>query len=68
MIAGRFVDSAGKPTLVGKIGSWLLVIPSIVVGIIAVELFCRWLPSSVDTNNITDTQRVIFFDGPAEIF
>ncbi|MBV9479980.1 MAG: hypothetical protein JO249_04390 [Acidobacteria bacterium] len=33
-------SACGNPTLAGKIGPWLLIIPSALAGILLVELFC----------------------------
>src|SRR5256885_935844 len=56
----------GNP--IGKIGSWLLIIPSILVGVIAVEFFCEFFLPSKYTDLATDSQRIIFFDGPSQLF
>lgn len=52
-----------KPTLIGKIGSWLLIIPSAVTGLLLVELFC-----GLFVHLGWRDRRVVFFDGPRPIF
>ncbi|MGC2413881.1 MAG: hypothetical protein WA459_14430 [Stellaceae bacterium] len=56
-----------RPTLIGKLGSWLLIIPSVLIGIILVELFCElFIPSLVNPSGLD--RRVVFLDGRAPIF
>jgi hypothetical protein len=57
----------GKPTLIGRIGPWLLVIPSALAGILLVELFCGLFFQSVGNLPGRD-RRVVFFDGRQPIF
>jgi hypothetical protein len=66
----RLPNPAGKPIFCGKIGSWFLVIPSAIVGVLLVELFCRlFLPSPANTSGIYQWPSLaMFFDGPDTIF
>src|SRR3984893_15331886 len=68
MMDVRLFSSSRKSTFI-KIGSWLLIIPSAIIGILLVELFC-WL-FSVDRLRqgvYQWNQRIIFFDGRDTIF
>lgn len=58
----------GKPTLIGKVGPWLLVVPSALIGILLVELFCWMFVPSIGWNLPGRDRRVVFFDGPSTIF
>ena len=60
--------SPGKPIAIGKIGPWLLTIPSALTGIILVELFCWLFVPSIGWNVPGRDRRVVFFDGPSAIF
>jgi len=66
----RLPGPPAKPTVIGKIGPWLLIIPSAIVGVLLVELFCRlFLPSLASTPEIDQWPRLaMFFDGPETIF
>ena len=57
----------GKPTFISKIGPWLLTIPSVLIGILLVELFCGLLVQSIGNYPGRD-RRVFFFDGQNAIF
>ena len=57
----------GKPTFTGKTRPWLLTIPSALIGILFVELFCRLFVPSVG-QKIPGWDCVVFFDGPDAIF
>ena len=61
---------SGRSSFIKKIGPWLLVFPSIMIGVLLVELFCRiFIPSITNVQEIHQWyQRVIFFDGPGTIF
>lgn len=61
-------DLREKSTFVNTIGSWLLTIPIALVGILMVELFCRFLFPSLGWNTLSRDRRIIFFDGPSTIF
>ena len=68
MMDVRLLSSSRKSTFI-KIGSWLLIIPSAIIGILLVELFC-WL-FSVDRLRqgvYQWNQRIIFFEGRDTIF
>jgi hypothetical protein len=58
----------GKPSFIGKIGPWLLTIPSALIGILLVELFCWLFVPSIGWNLPGRDPRVIFFDGRNPIF
>jgi hypothetical protein len=58
----------GKRTFIGKIGPWLLTIPSALIGILLVELFCRLFVPSVGFNPLLRSRLVVFFDGRGAIF
>jgi hypothetical protein len=58
----------GKPTFIGKIGPWLLTIPSALIGILLVELFCWLFVPSIGWNIPGRDRRVVFFDGRNTIF
>jgi hypothetical protein len=54
--------------LIAKIGSWLLIIPSLIIGILLVELVFR-LPPLRNARHVSKySERVIFFDGRDTIF
>src|SRR5207302_8077475 len=56
-------------TLIKKGGSWLLVIPSVVLGILVVELLARaFLPLGVIHGVEQRMQRVVFLNGSDTIF
>src|SRR5271165_393356 len=58
----------GKPTLVGRIMPWLLTIPSALIGILLIELFCWMFVPSIGWNAPGRDRRVVFFDGRGAIF
>jgi hypothetical protein len=54
--------------LMSKILSWLLIIPSIIIGISLFEIFCRiFLPQVIDIDARIQ-HNIYFFDGPNTIF
>ena len=57
-----------KPTFIGKFGPWLLIIPSALIGIFLVELFCWLFVPSIAWNTPGRDRTVVFFDGPNTIF
>lgn len=61
-------NSAPRAGLIRKIGSWLLVLPSALIGVILVELYCQLFLPARYTNNVNNNQRLIFFDGRGTIF
>jgi hypothetical protein len=67
MIDERTARTAGEPILVKKISAWSLVVLSALIGIVAVELSCRFLGLTYSVN-VSNYQRAIFFDGPETIF
>ncbi|MBV9586583.1 MAG: hypothetical protein JO213_17050, partial [Alphaproteobacteria bacterium] len=67
MIPDGSKSACGKSTLVGKIGPWLLIIPSALAGILLVELFCGLFFPSIGSLPGRD-RRVVFFDGRQSIF
>jgi hypothetical protein len=55
--------------MIAKIGSWLLILPSVILGILIVELLCRlFLPLGVVHDVRHRLQRVVFLDGRPPIF
>ena len=62
----------GKPafirTFIRKIGPWLLIIPSALLGILLVEFFCWLFVPSIGWNIPGRDRRVVFFDGRTTIF
>jgi lysophospholipase L1-like esterase len=70
MTDDRLRSRSGKPTFIGKMGPWLLIIPSAVIGILLVELFYRLFVPSTGNSQIffNPMRRVIFFDGRDTIF
>jgi hypothetical protein len=66
MRSDRLLNPSGQFTRIKIITSWLLIIPSIVIGILLFEILSQlFLPWSADTG----MQRTIyFFDGPGTIF
>src|SRR6266478_7645415 len=68
MTDGRLASLSGRSTLMKKMGSWLLIIPSVLIGILLFEmlsqLFFPWV-----RNADPGMQRLIyFFDGPDTVF
>ena len=57
-----------KPTFIGKFGPSLLIIPSALIGIFLVELFCWLFVPSIAWNTPGRDRTVVFFDGPNTIF
>ena len=56
-------------TLSRKIGSWLLVLPSVMLGILVVELLCRaFLPLGIVHGIEQRLHRIVFLDGHDAIF
>jgi hypothetical protein len=52
-----------------RLASWLLTIPSVIIGIVLVELACRLVSLPLPPQNDTDwTRRVVFLDGDGGIF
>src|SRR4029077_8811887 len=53
-----------------RIGTWLLVVPSVILGICVVELFGHlFLPSTWNSLTIYRyVHEIVFFDGPGAIF
>ncbi len=68
MTDGRLASLSARSTLMKKIASWLLIIPSIFIGVLLFEIFSPlFLPWIRNTD--TGMQRLIyFFDGPDTIF
>jgi hypothetical protein len=69
MASERSLTRARLPTLIEKIGSWLLIIPSIILGVLIVELSGHVFLSP-RTNQSFDmrTRGVVFLDGSDAIF
>ncbi len=68
MTDNGFPVQQARPTLVRKLAPWLLVIPSALIGILLVELFCWLFVPSIGWNLPGRDRRVVFFDGDAPIF
>jgi hypothetical protein len=70
MTDDRLPGPSGKPAFIKKMGPWLLMILSAIIGILLVELFCRlFVPSIGRAQGVQNwNQRAIFFDGPDTIF
>ena len=66
----RITSPSGRLRSFKKIGPFLLVIASIIIGILAVELSCQLFCSSIRRTQIVykAIHRVIFFDGRDTIF
>ena len=61
---GRLSGVARHP-----IGAWLLIIPSMILGILVVELFCHlFFPTSSSEDFAKPMRRVVFLDGSETIF
>jgi hypothetical protein len=58
----------GKATFVGRLASWLLIIPSALIGILLVELFCWLFVPSIGWSTPGRDRKVDFYDGPGTIF
>jgi hypothetical protein len=61
----RLPDPTGNPTFIKRIGSFLLIIPSAIIGILLVELFYQlFLPPAGDAESYSKAlHRVTFFEG-----
>ena len=57
-----------KPTFIEKIAPWLLIIPSALIGIFLVELFCWLFVPSIAWNTPGRDRTVVFLGGPSTIF
>lgn len=57
-----------KSALIAGLAPWLLTIPSALIGIVLVELFCWLFVPSIGWNMPGRDRRVIFFDGASPIF
>ncbi len=57
-----------RQTFIARIGPWLLTIPSALIGILLIELFCWLFVPSIGSNLPGRDPRVIFFDGRNPIF
>jgi len=70
MTDARLPSPLGNPGVFKRIGPWLLMIPSPIVGLLLVEFFCRvFFPSLSDNQGVYQWPRsVIFFDGRGTIF
>jgi hypothetical protein len=69
MSAGdRLPSPVDNPKLCNKIAPWLLIVPSVIVGILLVELFCRLFCALPQNSESRLFQRVFFLDGHGEIF
>ena len=55
-------------SVVKRTASWLLVLPSMLIGLMLVELYCQLFLPARYTNNVNNNQRLIFFDGGGTIF
>ncbi len=68
------MSHAGAPTpqekssFAGKLATWLLIIPSAVIGILLVEVFCWLFVPWIGLNIPGRDSRVVFFEGLGQIF
>src|SRR3954469_18898653 len=54
---------------ISRLASWLLIIPSVVIGIVLMELACRLVNLPFPPQNNTEwSSRVVFLDGSDQIF
>jgi len=58
----------GKAAFITRVGPWLLTIPSALIGLLLVELFCWLFVPSIGWNMPGRDRRVVFFDGVNPIF
>jgi len=58
----------GKTRFIKKAGPWLLIIPSALIGILLVEVFCWLFVPSLGSNLPGRDRRIVFFDGRSPIF
>jgi hypothetical protein len=70
MTVDRLPSPSDKPRVLKKTASYLLIIPSVIIGILLFEFFCRWLiPSSANTKELYKWSRpFLFIDGRDVIF
>src|SRR6266852_1565495 len=70
MTDDRLSSPAQIPAMRRKIGTWLLMVPSIILGICVVELLGHlFLPSTGNSLAIhKHIHEILFFDGPGTIF
>src|SRR4029077_17526377 len=70
MTDDRSSDPAQIPGVLRRIGAWLLVVPSVILGICIVELLGHlFLPSTGNSLAIYKyVHEILFFDGPGTIF
>src|SRR5579863_4030401 len=70
MTDDRLPGRSRTPSAIRRTAPWLLIIPSAIIGIVLVELFCRlFVPSIGNTESVfKPLRRVMFFDGRDAIF
>jgi hypothetical protein len=70
MTDDRLTSPSGKPTFIKKTGQFLLIIPSAIIGIFLVELFCNlFVPSIANTKDLFKWNRpFLFINGRGSIF
>src|SRR4029077_11333099 len=62
-------DASRRPSFSRKIWSWLLIIPSMILGILVAELFCHVFPPPSTAQGFDmRMRRVVFFDGSDTVF
>jgi hypothetical protein len=64
----RLSSPARVPPSIGKIGSWLLIIPSTILAILAVELFSHVFLPPGTIQSFEMRRSAVFFDGRETIF
>ena len=68
MSEARQSASCSRASLAAKIAPWLLIIPSALIGVMLVEVFCWLFVPSLGAGLPGRDRRVIFFDGPSPVF
>src|SRR5947199_1016990 len=66
----RLTSPSGKSTFIKKMKPFLLILPSAIIGVLLVELFCRvFFPSITNTKELSRWNRpFIFVEGRDTIF
>src|SRR5690349_20215748 len=68
MTDGRLTNPSRQSTLMKKTASWLLIIPSILIGIFLFELLSQLFLPWVSNADPSMQRLIYFFDGPDTIF
>ena len=64
----RFTNPSRQSTLMKKIASWLLIIPSTLIGILLFEIFSQLFLPWVRSADTGMQRTIYFFDGPGTVF